>query len=402
MPAFAAFAPITPVAPVAPLSTPCRASPRMCAAASPHNPARVVVEEGRKRARSLMYGAGGAFRGLADRRQQLERLMLRTPFNSIGGFRGGAGGHGNGGGDHHDHDEDDDGNVDPSWGVAPGVHVLLRGKTDLAYQAAVANLIAMSAVLKSNAVLVDPSVPVVVILSWMGARHAHLSKYTKFYEDLGYEVHTVVNDLKTAIFPPASRAQANRIAQFIADQPAERPVFVHAFSIGTGIYGLLLDSMRHEKEKLDMFRQRVTGVVFDSGPAPIFPKDVAKGLHLVCPMISKAIWEPIASMFFFVTKARQFYGRSEDALRKVQFPVPQLYFYSGDDKVIPNLKGSVEEFIDKNKQRGVEVYNKFWEKSVHASHLKMHPDEYMANLSSFIHRCMEVRNEKQLTAAATQ
>lgn len=382
-----AFAPITP--------TSARLTPQC---SQQHNAARTVVEEGRKRARSLIYGADGAFRGLADRRQQLERLVRQTgtQFSGIGGNWGGNnnhrfGWHGSGDGDGDGHD---DGFVDPSWGVAPGVHVILRGRSDMAYQAAVANIMAMSVALKSSAPFVDPSVPIVIILSWMGARQSHLEKYRRFYEDLGYEVHTVMNDLRTAIFPPASSAQARRIEQLIADQPADRPVFVHAFSIGTGIYGLLLDSIRHEKEKFDMFRQRVTGVVFDSGPAPIFPKDVAKGLHTVCPMVSKAIWEPIAAAFFYLTMARKCYGRSEDALRKTQFPVPQLYFYSGDDKVIPNLQGAVEEFIEKNKQRGLEVYNKFWEKSVHASHLKMHPDEYLANLSTFLNRCMEVRKEK--------
>lgn len=396
-----AFAPITPAqARLTPLPS-----------SQQQNAARTVVEEGRKRARSLIYGADGAFRGLADRRQQLERLVRQTgtQFSGIGGNWGGNHNNNNnhhgfnwhGRGEDDDDDGHDEGFVDPSWGVAPGVHVVLRGRADMAYQAAVANLMTMSVALKSNATFVDPSVPIVIILSWMGARQSHLAKYKRFYEDLGYEVHTVMNDLRTAIFPPASSAQARKIAQLIADQPSDRPVFVHAFSIGTGIYGLLLDSIRHEKEKFDMFRERVTGVVFDSGPAPIFPKDVAKGLHTVCPMVSKAIWEPIASAFFFLTKARKCYGRSEDALRKRQFPAPQLYFYSGDDKVIANLQGSVEEFIEKNKQRGLEVYNKFWEKSVHASHLKMHPDEYLANLSTFLNRCMEVRKQKGALPAPT-
>lgn len=339
-----------------------------------------------------MYGAGGAFRGLADRSQQIEQLVRMSGGHFAGNFNGGW--YGGWGGD-----GDDEGNVDPSWGAAPGVHVVLRGRADEAYRVAVANLIAMSAALSPKQAFADPSVPVVIILSWMGAQQKQLSKYTKFYEDLGYEVHCVVNDLKTAIFPPASKAQAKRVGEFIEGQPEGRPVFVHAFSIGTGIYGLLLDSLRHETERLDTFRKKVTGVVFDSGPAPIFPHDVAKGLHTVCPMISKAVWEPIASSFFWVTKARSSYGRSEDALRKFQFPSPQLYFYSGDDKVIPNIHTAVEEFIEKNKQRGVEVYNKFWENSVHASHLKVHPEEYIANLTSFLSRCMELRTSEKLNAA---
>lgn len=337
-----------------------------------------------------MYGAGGAFRGLTNRRQHIEQLVRMSGGRFTGGFNG-WGGRGD--------DNHDEGDVDPSWGVAPGVHVILRGRADEAYRMAVANLIAMSVKLTPKQAFVDPTVPVVIILSWMGAQQKQLKKYTKFYEDLGYEVHTVFNDLKTAIFPSASKAQAMRISDIIEGQPKERPVFVHAFSIGTGIYGLLLENLRHEKERLDGFREKVAGVVFDSGPAPIFPNDVAKGLHTVCPIVSKAIWEGIASTFFWVTRARNSYGKSEDALKKFQFPSPQLYFYSGDDKVIPNMKNAVEEFIDKNTQRGVEVYKKFWEKSVHASHLKMHPEEYVDNLSAFLNRCMELRGTRQSALA---
>lgn len=342
-----------------------------------------------KRVRELMYGAGGAFRGLAARLPHHDGPWS-PPWAGAGGIGGAGrwGGSGNGG-------NDDDHNVDPSWGVAPGVHVILRGRCDAVYAAAVANLVQMSAVLNLPAPLVsDPTVPVVVLLSWMGAQQKQLAKYSQFYENLGYEVHLVFNGLLTAVLPRATREQAQKIEAFVASQPAERPVFVHAFSIGTGVYGMLLDSLRDDLERLERFKERVAGVVFDSGPAPIFPNDVAKGLHTVCPMISKAVWEPVAGLFFRLTQARKAFGASEEALRKGQMDSPQLYFYSLDDKVIPNIHHAIEEFIDKNRQRGVEVYNKFWKNSTHASHLKIHPDEYLANLDSFVKRCMQLRDDK--------
>lgn len=354
---------------------------------------RRAVASGKKRVRALMYGAGGAFRGLASPRERIGELV-RMSGGGFGGFKGGGGA---GGGD----EDDEEWNVDPSWGAAPGVHVVMRGRCDEAYRLLVANLVAVGVGVGKGGAFVgvgDPTVPVVILLSWMGAQQKHLEKYRAYYEGMGYEVHCVFNDLKTAVFPPASRAQANRIGEFISGQPDDRPVFVHAFSIGTGIYGLLLDSLRHDMEKLDRITKKVTGVVFDSGPAPIFPTDVAKGLNTVCPLISRAVWEPIAGTLFFLTKARQSFGRSEDALRKLQLPIPQLYFYSLDDKVIPNIHHAVEEFIDKNKQRGLEVYKKWWDKSIHASHLKVHKEEYLANLNSFIHRCMEVRSQQRENA----
>lgn len=382
--------PIT-MAPAFALSLPsARAAPAMWLPSALDTP-RHIVSLGRKRARALIHGAEGAFRDTMARRGQLEELYAMNGAGMFGGVGKGYGGSGRG---RWEDEEEGGGDVDPSWGAAPSVHVLMRERCDEAYRVAVANLVAMSAALGPKGSLVgDPSVPVVLILSWMGAHKKHLKRYMKFYEDLGYEVHCVMNGLRTAVFPPVSKGQAKKVSEFIERQPEDRPVLIHAISIGTGIYGLVLDSLRHETEKLDMFRKKVVGVVFDSGPAPIFPHDVAKGLHTVCPIISKAIWEPIAKACFWVTKARHAFGRSEEALRGFQFPVPQLYFYSGDDKVIPGIKSAVEEFIEKNRQRGVEVYNKFWEKSVHASHLRVHPEEYLQNLSAFVTRCMELREK---------
>lgn len=331
----------------------------------------------RRAARELMYGAGGAFAGLAR----------HWPPGRGGGLGGGGGGNGN---------DDEDWHVDPSWGAAPGVHVVLRNRSDEVYAAAVANLIQMSQSLPP--LVRDPSVPLVVLVSWMGAQRKHLDKYRTFYEDMGYEVQCVFNGLRTAMLPDASRAQALKIERMIDSQPETRPVFVHAFSIGTGIYGLLLDRVRSESEKFERLRNRVAGVVFDSGPAPIFPVDVAKGLHTVCPAISRAVWESLTAGLFAVTKARQAFGEAEEALRRFQFKAPQLYFYSLDDKVIPGIHKAVEDFMAKNKQRGVEVYNKWWNNSTHASHLKVHQDEYLKSLEGFVKRCMDVRKNQLSTS----
>lgn len=344
------------------------------------------TQPAQKRVRELMYGAGGAFRGLASH-------WPPSGGNRNSNFNGG---NGRSDGD----DGNDEWNVDPSWGIAPGVHVILRRNSDVVYAAAVAQLVQMSQVIPQNMAFVgDPSVPVVVMLSWMGAQQKHLDKYRKFYEDLGYEVHFIFNGLRTAILPGVARNQSNKLENFISQQPNERPVFIHAFSIGTGIYGLLLNRIKEDMEKLESFKSNVTGVIFDSGPAPIFPVDVAKGLHTVCPMISKNIWEPLTASVFRITQARAAFSEAEDALRRFQFKAPQLYFYSLDDKVIPNIHKAVEDFIDKNKQRGVEVYNKWWKNSTHASHLKIHHDEYLHSLEAFVKRCMQVR-ELEISNAA--
>lgn len=340
--------------------------------------AQAFAAPAQRRVRELVYGAGGAFRGWAA------QAHAAWPPGGWGGHFGGGHGHSHG---------DDEWVPDPSWGVAPGVHVIMRGKCDEVYAAAVAQLIQMSNALPP--MVRDPSVPVVILLSWMGAQSKHVLKYKEYYETMGYEVHTLFNGLRTAIVPDAARAQAERLTAFIDAQPEGRPVFIHGISIGTGVYGIFLNQLQENTERLDKFRRQVAGVVFDSGPAPIFPHDVAKGLHTVCPMVSKAIWEGLASAFFVVTRAREVFGASEEALRRIQFKTPQLYFYSLDDKVIPDLPKAVQDFMAKNKERGLEVYEQMWSKSVHAAHFKIHHETYTQKLTEFTQRCMHVFNEKK-------
>ncbi|KAF6003080.1 hypothetical protein F1559_003834 [Cyanidiococcus yangmingshanensis] len=83
----------------------------------------------------------------------------------------------------------------------------------------------------------DSQRPVVILLSWLGAQHRHMSKYAEWYRARGYDVVTLFNGLQTALIPTFSRRQALRLLHLIDEIPENRPIVVHSFSIGTGIYG---------------------------------------------------------------------------------------------------------------------------------------------------------------------
>ncbi|KAJ8908811.1 hypothetical protein NDN08_005515 [Rhodosorus marinus] len=236
--------------------------------------------------------------------------------------------------------------------------------------------------------------PVVVILSWMGANRKNIEKYTEFYRERGCDVYFFLNNVGHAIIPIESRRQAHRVMETLSSIPQNRPVFVHAFSIGTGVYGYVVDMMRNKEEQF----KHVAGVIYDSGPAMIFPSDVAKGLHLVCPTISKKVWSVFAKAFFTVTQARKNFRVAEDALAESQLAhAPQLYVYSKDDTIIDEVHTSIGHFIDQNRRRGIECFSKVFEKSKHVMHLRYHPDEYMENLGGFLQRCLE-RHDRSFIA----
>mmetsp|Transcript_6025 Transcript_6025/g.18159 ORF Transcript_6025/g.18159 Transcript_6025/m.18159 type:complete len:330 (-) Transcript_6025:126-1115(-) len=254
--------------------------------------------------------------------------------------------------------------------------------------------------LDSATVLSSSTKPVVVILSWMGASHKNVEKYVEFYRQKGYDVYFYLNNMAHAMVPIESKRQASRVLETISSIPSDRPVFVHAFSIGTGIYGYVLDMMKKQKRNAD----NIAGVIFDSGPSMIFPADVAKALYMMCPNVSKKVWNMVANSFFSVTQARRNFSVAEEALKKLQLPkAPQLYMYSLDDKIINEVGENIGHFIEANKKVGAEVFSKVWEKSKHATHMRYHPEEYMDNVSQFLHRCLEnhnaVKQEQKLLAA---
>mmetsp|Transcript_1306 Transcript_1306/g.2156 ORF Transcript_1306/g.2156 Transcript_1306/m.2156 type:complete len:438 (+) Transcript_1306:236-1549(+) len=254
------------------------------------------------------------------------------------------------------------------------------------------NMASLMTSVSENDALIDSEKPVVVLLSWMGARKKHLDRFANHYREMGYDVVMYFNSMGTALVPSMSEEQAARVLKFIQKQPEGRPVIVHAFSIGTGIYGLLLNRVQQDVKTLEKLKNNIVGVIFDSGPAMIFPHDVAKGLHTVCPSLSRNFWRAVAGSLFYVTKARESFGMAENALAKFQFPAPQLYLYSKDDLVVSNLQESVSHFIENNTKRGVEIQRKVWEKSRHAAHFVLHPDEYIENLNQFLENCMQRRN----------
>ncbi|GJQ08765.1 hypothetical protein GpartN1_g556.t1 [Galdieria partita] len=246
---------------------------------------------------------------------------------------------------------------------------------------------------KYSAFLSETTKPAVVLLSFLGAKQRQLKKYADFYFAKGYDVYVVFNNLPTAIFPAITQRQARKVLDILESIPEGQPVFVHAISIGTGIWGLVLEEFRKNNKRLEHLKGKISGVIYDSGPSNVSPSLMANGLYSACPKLSKKVWNIITNVTFLLTRAGAKFHVGELALQDHQVEqAPQLYLYSRDDHVINSLHESIQKFVEKNKQRGVEVYQQVWEKSLHATHLKIHPDEYMKSVEAFLNRCLQLRN----------
>lgn len=62
---------------------------------------------------------------------------------------------------------------------------------------------------------------------------------------------------------------------------------------------------------------------------------------------------------------------------------PALFLFSENDALCDYK--SVEEMVKLWRSRGMTVESKKWEKSVHAGHLRTHPQEYLSTLENFVH-----------------
>jgi hypothetical protein len=239
----------------------------------------------------------------------------------------------------------------------------------------------------------DSQRPVVILLSWLGAQQRHMVKYAEWYRDRGYDVITLFNGLQTALIPAFSRRQALRVLHLMDEIPENRPIVVHSFSIGTGIYGYMLDIIqRGQYVTEDMGRKlqrQIRGVIFDSGPGHMQASSLAQGLYAACPKVGYRVWNAVAEALFRFLNVAEGFRAAEHALQNVQLPsVPQLYLYSLDDSIVKDLDKSVREYIDAQRRRGLEVYQKVWEQSQHATHFKVHPEEYKAQVESFLKRAL--------------
>ncbi|KAK4536087.1 hypothetical protein CDCA_CDCA07G2112 [Cyanidium caldarium] len=350
-----------------------------------------------------------------------------SPGGGCGRKHNGGGGGGGGGGGHrgnHEDDEEPEGRRDPFRSnlpvVAPAaciVHVRLwleqqrqqqlQRLPQMASLAIAGHLGASgsgpepealrqrlpSALADTAAFVGDSQRPVVILLSWLGAGNRQLSKYAEWYRAHGYDVVLFFNGVHTAMLPVFCRKQAIRLMRMIDEIPASRPVVVHSFSIGTGIYGYMLDAMHHghnvTEEMVDKVRKQIRAVIFDSGPGHMRASAMASGLHAACPKVGLRVWNALAEGAFRLLRVQEGYRRAESALQHVQLPsVPQLYLYSRDDNVVKDLDQSVRQYIEAQRRRGLEVYHKMWECSQHVAHFKFHPEEYKENVERFLQRAL--------------
>ncbi|KAJ8262126.1 hypothetical protein GJAV_G00162540 [Gymnothorax javanicus] len=226
--------------------------------------------------------------------------------------------------------------------------------------------------------------PLLLLFPWLGARPQALSKYCEIYFRVGFDVLLVESKLSQFLWPRWGFEYAAQLLDMLQDDRfVSRPMLVHAFSIGGYMFGQLMTHIAREPERYQGLLQQVQGQVYDSL--------VDGSLERMAIGLGKSMfpnWEGlvmrISLLYFRVLKKHTLdqLHRTVDEFWNNPFRAPCLIFYSEDDPLCDPRK--LEELMELWKSRGMPLQCRKWEESVHAGHLRQHPQEYQSTLEHFL------------------
>ncbi|XP_013766376.1 uncharacterized protein LOC102193852 isoform X2 [Pundamilia nyererei] len=196
--------------------------------------------------------------------------------------------------------------------------------------------------------------PLLVFFSWLGAQPGGMAKYRDLYLDRGMDVLLVQSSVMHFLWPRWGLEYGLEVLKILENPPfAGRVMLVHASSIGGYTFTQILTHIVQEPKKHGGLAQRMMGHIYDS---------------LVVGTLDHM--------------AIDFYETSIQVFHNSPVTAPALFFFSENDAMCNTAV--MEKLIDVWRQRGVDVHSRKWKKSIHAAHLRCHPDDYLSTLQHFL------------------
>ncbi|XP_034019681.1 uncharacterized protein LOC117504348 [Thalassophryne amazonica] len=234
--------------------------------------------------------------------------------------------------------------------------------------------------------------PLLLFFAWLGAQPGAVAKYWDLYLDRGMDVLLVQSSVMDFLWPRWGLEYGAEILK-VLEKPefSGRPVLVHATSIGGYTFSQLLIHISQGQTKSAALAQRVTGTIFDSLVAGTL-EHMAAGLgKTLAPRLEGFIKNAVTLYFWlFRSCTVDFYNRGVEVFHNNPITSPALLFYSENDAMCD--LAVLENVIASWKERGVTVKSRKWKKSVHAAHMRCHPEEYLSTLNEFLNSLPQSRN----------
>lgn len=229
-----------------------------------------------------------------------------------------------------------------------------------------------------------PARPLLLLMPWLGAQPQALSKYFQAYSGTSQDVLVVETGISQFLWPRWSLDYGAEVLQVLeSDRFASRPLLVHCFSVGGYTFCQMLVCLSRDARRYRRFVDRVKGHVYDSlvvGSA----ERMAVGVGKVIVPHWEGLVRRIILLYLSVFK-RYTVDIFDPAIKlfwSCPIAAPALFFFCEDDVMCD--VGGLEELIECWRRRGVAVQSRKWAESMHAGHLRRHPEEYRAALDNFL------------------
>ncbi|CAI5636113.1 unnamed protein product [Oreochromis niloticus] len=226
--------------------------------------------------------------------------------------------------------------------------------------------------------------PLLLFFSWLGAQPGGMAKYRDLYLDRGMDVLLVQSSVMHFLWPRWGLEYGLEVLKILENPPfAGRMMLVHASSIGGYTFTQILTHIVQEPKKHAGLAQRMMGHIYDSLVVGTL-EHMAIGIGRTLVPRFESFVKSTAMLYFwlFKTHTADFYETSIQVFHNSPVTAPALFFFSENDAMCNTAV--MEKLIDVWRQRGVDVHSRKWKKSIHAAHLRCHPDDYLSTLQHFL------------------
>uniref|UniRef100_A0A8C5H0V1 Uncharacterized LOC114465442 n=1 Tax=Gouania willdenowi TaxID=441366 RepID=A0A8C5H0V1_GOUWI len=226
--------------------------------------------------------------------------------------------------------------------------------------------------------------PLVLFFSWLGAQPAAVAKYRDLYLERGMDVLLIQSRVMHFLWPRWGLDYGLTVLNILEEPPfSERVVLVHASSIGGYTFTQMLTHISEGRKGDGSLAHRVIGHVYDSLVAGSL-EQMAVGLGKTLVPQLESFVKTAAMMYFWLFKSHtaDFYEKGIQVFHKNPITSPALFFFCENDAL--SNSAALEKMIDVWRKRGVAVESRKWSKSIHAAHLRCHPEEYLHTLQHFL------------------
>ncbi|XP_076849444.1 transmembrane protein 53 isoform X2 [Brachyhypopomus gauderio] len=226
--------------------------------------------------------------------------------------------------------------------------------------------------------------PLLLMLPWLGSHTNAQAKYFEMYLRAGFDVLVVESNVSTFLWPRWGLEYSLQLLDLLESERFSRQaLLIHAFSIGGYTFAQLLFHLSRDVERYRGLTNRIQGQIYDSlviGSLEHMAIGVSRN---VFPRFETLV--RCTSLLYFQVFKRQtvdYFNTSIDAFRNTPVTAPALFFSCDNDAL--SDPESLQELQEYWRRRGITVVSKRWAESIHAGHLRVHPQEYLSFLDNYL------------------